>query len=157
MLDFRVLIDVSLYHQTSDKKLLWMNGKGKRCLIEPEIWSSESWDSHSGKAEVLNQTIQLTGLLTGKKNREKFILQLIQRSWKQLKFRFQHCFSEFEMNSYHFGFSLVAVVNRNIRKWLRWNFVRENYFSGKVERTARLACYNRQYMRVPGWKCCKAK
>jgi hypothetical protein len=51
-LDFGASDLLTLYHQTSDKKLLWQNGENGRYLVESEIWSFESSDSRSEKAEV---------------------------------------------------------------------------------------------------------
>jgi len=51
-LDFYTMNVVNLFHQTSDKKLLWMNEEGKKFLIKPKTRFSGSPDSHSEKAEV---------------------------------------------------------------------------------------------------------
>jgi len=48
---------LSLFHQTSDKKLPWRNGKGQKFLTEFETWSSGSSDLHSGRAEVGTESL----------------------------------------------------------------------------------------------------
>jgi len=52
MLDLCVSDVVSLFHQTSDKKLLRMNGKRIRFLTGFKTWSPGSYDLHSERAEV---------------------------------------------------------------------------------------------------------
>jgi len=56
-LDKRGLNVVSLFHQTSDKKLLRMKGKETRCLIGSENWSAESSDSLSEGAGVRTESL----------------------------------------------------------------------------------------------------
>lgn len=61
---------VFLFHQTSDKKLLRMNGKGIEFLTELKTGSSGSSDLHSERVEVesesllskfINQTLTVKG------------------------------------------------------------------------------------------------
>lgn len=48
---------VSLFHQTSDKRLLWTNGEGIKFLIGFKNRSSGSQDSHSGRVEVGTESL----------------------------------------------------------------------------------------------------
>jgi len=48
---------VSLFHQTSDKRLLGTNGEGIKFLTGFKNRSSESQDSHSERAEVGTESL----------------------------------------------------------------------------------------------------
>jgi len=57
MLDLYDSFVVSLFHQTSDKRLLRMNGEGIKFLTGFETRSSGSSDLHSERAEVGTESL----------------------------------------------------------------------------------------------------
>jgi hypothetical protein len=68
---------VSLFHQTSDKKLLEKNGGGIKFLAELENFSTGSSDPHFGRAEVGTESL-LSRFINLQINRQKFICILVQ-------------------------------------------------------------------------------
>lgn len=66
---------VFLYHQTSDKRLLWTNGNGIESLTGFKTKSSGSSDLHSGRAEVWTES-----LLSMSINLRKIVLRSV-KSW----------------------------------------------------------------------------
>jgi len=57
MLDLYTHCVVSLYHQTSDKRLLRTNGKGIKSLTGFKNWSLRSLDLHSEKSWSWNRRL----------------------------------------------------------------------------------------------------
>jgi|GEM_PF-3318726 len=57
MLDLYTSDDVSLLHQTSDKRLLGTNGDGIEFLTGFKTRSTGSSDLHSGRAEVRTESL----------------------------------------------------------------------------------------------------
>ena len=68
---------VFLFHQTSDKRLLRMNGEGIKFLTEFITRSSGSSDPHSRRAEVEPESL-LSKFINPEIDCQKFIKKLVQ-------------------------------------------------------------------------------
>ena len=68
---------VSLLHQTSDKRLLRMNGEGIKFLTGFETGPSGSSDPHSRRAEVEPESL-LSKFINPEIDCQKFIKKLVQ-------------------------------------------------------------------------------
>jgi len=66
---------VSLFHQTSDKRLLETNGKGFKFLTGFKNWSPGSSDLHSGRVEVRTESL-LSWFVNPKIDCQRFIKKL---------------------------------------------------------------------------------
>jgi len=119
--------DVFLFHQTSDKKLLRMNGDRDGFLTEFKPWSSGSSDLHSERVEVGTESL-LSKFLNLKIDRQKFIVKLNQEGDKLN----ETSVSENQPKLKIFLGIPEALHRKTSRKigfrWLNWCFVHEDWF-----------------------------